>query len=73
MVLVVFGVALLILAVAMVVLFAMMGELASRVPGPSAIRRDATVRSLDEAQLGSIPSSWPPGWNPPTATGTPSC
>ncbi len=61
MVLVVFGVALLVLAAAMVVLFAMMGELASRVPGPSTTRRDATVRALDEAQLGSVPSSWPPG------------
>lgn len=69
MVLVIFGLALLVLAVAMVVLFAMMGELASRVPGRGTVSRDPTVRPLDEARLGRVPASWPAGLAPANGDG----
>jgi len=56
--LVVFGFALLVLAVAVVVLFAMIGELAARVP--AAETGAGWVRPTDEARLGSVPEVWPP-------------
>lgn len=57
--LVVFGVALLVLAAAVVVVFAMLAELASRVSaddGP-----DETVLPVEGAVLGRYPGSWPAG------------
>ena len=55
--LVAFGFALLVLAAAVVVLFAMFAELAARVPaGPS---RTRTVRPLDDVRLGHSPVVWP--------------
>jgi len=59
--LVLFGFALLVLAAAMVVLFAMMGELSSRVPEPGSIQRDTTVRPVEEAKIGHAPGVWPEG------------
>jgi hypothetical protein len=59
--LVVFGFALLVLAAAIVVLFAMMGELSSRVPEPGAARRDASVRPVENAKIGHTPGVWPAG------------
>lgn len=60
--LVVFGVALLVLAAAIVVLFAMFGELASRVPDPaSAHQRDTRVEPLEDAHLGRAVGVWPTG------------
>jgi hypothetical protein len=56
-----FGFALLVLAAAMVVLFAMMGELSSRVPEPGATQRDTTVRPVEEARIGHAPGVWPEG------------
>jgi hypothetical protein len=59
--LVVFGFALLTLAAAIVVLFAMMGELSSRVPEPGAAQRDTTVRPVEDARIGHAPQVWPAG------------
>jgi hypothetical protein len=58
--LVVFGVALLVLAAAVVVLFAMLAELAARVPesGPA---RNREIRPLDEARVGHVSAVWPAG------------
>ena len=57
--LVVFGVALLVLAAAVVVLFAMLAELAARVPERSAQSRNQEIRPLTEARLGHVPDVWP--------------
>ena len=57
--LVAFGFALLVLAAAVVVLFAMFAELAARVPAESSARRSRTVRPLDDARLGHSPVVWP--------------
>lgn len=58
--LVVFGFALLVLAAAIVMLFAMFGELSSRVAeSPSAPVRDKRIQPLDDARIGLIPDSWP--------------
>jgi hypothetical protein len=54
-----FGVALLVLSGAVVLLFAMFGELASRVGDPEENGRWTGTRSLDEAHLGAEPSRWP--------------
>lgn len=54
---VIFAFALLLLAGAIVVLFAMLGELASRVPDPG--RRDRTVLPLEGARVGHTPATWP--------------
>jgi hypothetical protein len=54
-----FGIVLLLLAGGMVVLFAMVGELASRVGEPSAPKRSPEVRPLAEARVGDAPAGWP--------------
>lgn len=55
---VVFGFVLLVLVIANIVLFAMMAELSSRVPGREAANRWA--RPDEQVQLGVSPASWPP-------------
>lgn len=57
--LVVFAFALLIIAAAVVVLFAMLAELATRVPQRSTTARDPRVRPLEAARLGHTPDVWP--------------
>lgn len=52
-----FGLVLLLLVVAVVVLFAMFGELASRVPGRA--EPDRTVRPYEHARIGATPAMWP--------------
>jgi hypothetical protein len=52
-----FGVTLLLLVVAIVVLFAMLGELASRIP--AAAEPERAVRPLDRARIGAAPAEWP--------------
>ncbi|MEV2271300.1 hypothetical protein [Nonomuraea africana] len=60
--LVVFAFALLVLAAAIVVLFAMFGELASRVRDPaSAHQRDSRVEQLEDLQVGRALEVWPNG------------
>lgn len=61
MVQIVLGVAVFALTVAVVGLFAMMGELASRVPEPESeqIDPDAPPRPLEDVRLGAEPDSWP--------------
>lgn len=59
--LVVFAVALLIVAAAVVILFAMLAELATRVPERSGPARDPQIRPLEEARLGHAPTGWPAG------------
>ena len=54
--LVIFGIALLVVAAAVVVLFAMLGELATRIPAPGPTRRDPVVQPLEEARLGGVPA-----------------
>lgn len=61
----IFGVALLVLAVAVIVLFAMFGELATRVPAAGQTARDPAVRPLQEARLGTSLDRWPAGLAPP--------
>lgn len=56
-----FAVALLILAAAVVLLFAMVAELASRVPDPRNSGRSTALRPLPEARLGQVPTEWPDG------------
>ncbi len=58
--LVVFGFALLIIAIGMVTLFAMFGELSARVAEAGSAPRNATVRPLDQARIGQVPGYWPP-------------
>ena len=53
-----FGVALLLLACAVVLLFAMFGELAAKV-GPALDGAASHVGPLDGAKIGAVPSSWP--------------
>lgn len=60
----VFGVALLVLAAGVVLLFAMVAELASRVPDPRASGRSPALRPLPEARLGRVASRWPGGLAP---------
>src|SRR4051794_3170283 len=57
--LIVFGVALLVLAAAVVVLFAMLAELAARVPDRSTPYRNQEIRPLTEARTGHSPDVWP--------------
>ena len=59
MIQVVFALVLLVLSAAVVLLFAMMGELASRVPPPEGGRRDQKVTELDGARVGRAPDAWP--------------
>ncbi|WP_433344673.1 hypothetical protein [Micromonospora sp. CA-111912] len=56
----VFGFALLVLAGAVVVLFAMLGQLSTR-SGGGAAAGTSGVRLLEEARIGTTPSSWPAG------------
>jgi hypothetical protein len=55
----VFGFALLVLAGAIVVLFAMFGELAARVDEPGGPSRWSGTRPLEEARIGHEPADWP--------------
>lgn len=55
---VVFGFVLLVLVIATIVLFAMMAELSSRVPGREVANRWA--RPDEQVQLGVSPATWPP-------------
>jgi hypothetical protein len=54
-----FGFVLLVLAGAVVLLFAMLGELTARLPTLRVPYRDPSVRPLEEARLGRVPSTWP--------------
>jgi hypothetical protein len=64
MVQVVLGVAVFVLAVAVVGLFAMIGELAARVPDPDqpagAVGGPGSLQPLPGARLGAEPAAWPP-------------
>jgi len=59
--LVVLGFAVLILAVGMVVLFAMFGELSARVAQAGTRPRSTEVAPLEGARLGCVPDTWPAG------------
>jgi len=60
MVEIVLGVAVFVLAAAIIGLYAMMGELASRVPDPDRPTDDARLlRPIAEARLGAEPAEWP--------------
>lgn len=54
-----FASVLLIMAAAIVVLFAMLGELATRLPQP-AVERGSTLKPIDGARIGHVSSWWPP-------------
>jgi len=55
----VFGIALLVVAAAVVVLFAMFGELYARIGGAGTRDASGGVRLLDEARIGQTPDTWP--------------
>lgn len=57
--LVIFGFALLILTISMVVLFAMFGELSARVAGAEPQIRSTEIVPLENARLGHAPGIWP--------------
>jgi hypothetical protein len=59
--LVVFAFALLILAAAVVVLFAMLAEVATRVPERSGQQRETRIRRMGGVRLGHAPEFWPDG------------
>jgi hypothetical protein len=67
--LIVFGVALLVLATAVVVLFAMLGELATRVDAQPTARRDPSIRPVPDARLGTVPAHWPDELRPAGGSG----
>jgi hypothetical protein len=54
-----FAAVLLVLAAAIVLLFAMMAELAARIPSADGGARDRTVTPLGEAHVGAAPDDWP--------------
>lgn len=56
---VVFAAALLVLAAAIVLLFAMVAELAARIPAAPGGAPDRTVTPLGEAHIGAAPDDWP--------------
>ena len=56
----VFGFGLLLVAAAVVVLFAMFGELYARVGGDGQSSSAGHVRVLPEARAGHVPQAWPP-------------
>jgi hypothetical protein len=56
---IVFGFVLLVLAGALVLLFAMFGELASRVGTHTESLRNDRVEPLEDATLGAVPGNWP--------------
>ena len=64
-----FALVLLLLAGAVVLLFAMLGELTARLPSLNVDYRDPTVSPLEEARLGSAPESWPEPLAPLVANG----
>lgn len=66
--LIIFGFAILILTIGMVALFAMFGELSSRVAEAPRQARTAEIIPLENARLGHVPGTWPPGL-PPDADG----
>jgi hypothetical protein len=57
--LIIFGFALLVLAIGMVVLFAMFGELSSRVAEAPRPARSTEIIPLENANLGHVPETWP--------------
>lgn len=57
--LVIFGFALLVLTIGMVVLFAMFGELSSRVAADGPQTRSTEIVPLQNARLGHVPDIWP--------------
>lgn len=59
--LVIFGFALLVLTIGMVVLFAMFGELSSRVAEPGPPARNTDIVPLDNTRLGHVPEIWAAG------------
>jgi hypothetical protein len=56
---IIFGAVVLILAGAVVLLFAMFGELTSRLPADEVKEADKDVWPLEDAKLGTVPGSWP--------------
>jgi hypothetical protein len=63
--LIVLGLAVLVLAIGMVVLFAMLGELSARVAERGTATRSTRIRTLERANIGRIPGSWPPALGDP--------
>ena len=59
--LVVLGFAVLILAIGMVVLFAMFGELSARVAQAGTTPRSTEIVPLEGTRLGRVPDTWPAG------------
>ncbi len=59
--LIVLSFAVLVLAIGMLVLFAMMGELSSRVPQGGGPERSAVISPLETERIGHSPAYWPPG------------
>lgn len=59
--LVIFGLALLVLTIGMVVLFAMFGELSARVAEGGPQTRSTEIVPLENARLGHLPDIWPAG------------
>jgi hypothetical protein len=57
--LVIFGFAVLLLAIGLVLLFAMFGELSARLAEAGMTRRSTMVRPLDKAWVGHSPGTWP--------------
>jgi hypothetical protein len=59
MLMIVFGFALLVLAAAIIVLFAMLGQLAAGSPGTRSRYRDRTLRTVQTTRMGQAPGTWP--------------
>jgi hypothetical protein len=59
MLMIIFGAALLVLAIAILVLFAMLGQLAAGAADPRQPYRDRTLRPMDSPRAGQAPSTWP--------------
>lgn len=57
--LIIFGFALLVLTIGLVVLFAMFGELSSRVAEAQSQTRSTEIVPLEKARLGHVPDIWP--------------
>lgn len=56
---IVFGIVVLLLAGGVVLLFAMFGELASRLPEPQGTERNQDVWALETGTIGAAPEIWP--------------
>lgn len=54
-----FAFVLLFMAAAIVVLFAMLGELAARIPQPSRTRLGSSIKPVEGARIGHVASWWP--------------